>query len=323
MSRGIPSEHMIKNQLSSLQKKQKPKILVVDDEPDNLDLLYRTFRRDFRVLRANSGVEALNILRDEGEVAVIISDQRMPEMKGTEFLSKTVPQFPNTVRIILTGFTDVEDLVEAINAGQVYKYITKPWDPDELQHVVSHAADTYRSLQGQREDVNRAQLQTQLLSDILNIVGQPNRPSTLLNELARVLGEGFSASSCGLHVVQHEALSKPAGIYVSPASAMVDLTTDSIQDDPLAKRAIATRSIQIVADVSKEEELSQSSFYAKTDTRSQIAVPLFSNETPFALLTLRWSAPLNTTGIQSDDVSLICLLAKQLALSLGYVNLSS
>jgi len=120
----IPNFDQIKRQLMSLERPKKPKMLVVDDEPDNLDLLYRTFRRDFEVLRADSGVNALSLLSTSGEVAVIISDQRMPEMKGTEFLSKTVPQFPDTVRIILTGFTDVEDLVEAINSGQVYKYIS-------------------------------------------------------------------------------------------------------------------------------------------------------------------------------------------------------
>ncbi len=129
MEHSSPDLDNIKRQLMSLNKRKKPKMLVVDDEPDNLDLLYRTFRRDFSVLKADSGVRALELLAEEGEVAVIISDQRMPEMKGTEFLSKTLPQFPNTVRIILTGFTDIEDLVDAINSGQVYKYITKPWDP--------------------------------------------------------------------------------------------------------------------------------------------------------------------------------------------------
>ena len=99
-----------RRQVMTLERPKKLKILVVDDEPDNLDLLYRTFRRDFNVLKADSGISALELLAVEGEVAVIISDQRMPEMKGTEFLSKTVPQFPDTVRIILTGFTDIEDL---------------------------------------------------------------------------------------------------------------------------------------------------------------------------------------------------------------------
>lgn len=143
MDNAIAQAETSRRQLSNLARPKKLKILVVDDEPDNLDLLYRTFRRDFNVLKADSGLNALKVLATEGEVAVIISDQRMPEMKGTEFLSKTVPQFPDTVRIILTGFTDIEDLVEAINAGQVYKYITKPWDPGELKAVVQRAAETY------------------------------------------------------------------------------------------------------------------------------------------------------------------------------------
>ena len=74
---------------------EKLKLLVVDDEPDNLDLLYRTFRRNFRVFKAKSGAEALEVLAQQGEMAIIISDQRMPKMTGTEFLSHTVEKFPN------------------------------------------------------------------------------------------------------------------------------------------------------------------------------------------------------------------------------------
>ncbi len=110
--------------------------MVVDDEPDNLDLLYRTFYRDYKVLRATSGPAALDLLAQEGEVSVIISDQRMPIMSGTEFLSLTATQYPDIIRIILTGYTDVEDLVEAINAGKVFKYVTKPWEAEELKAVV-------------------------------------------------------------------------------------------------------------------------------------------------------------------------------------------
>jgi response regulator RpfG family c-di-GMP phosphodiesterase len=120
------------------------KLMVVDDEPDNLDLLYRAFRRDFEVYRAEDGFKALELLETAGEMAVIISDQRMPRMNGTEFLSRTVDQFPDTIRIVLTGYTDVQDLVEAINSGKVFKYITKPWNPKELKSVVMQAAETFR-----------------------------------------------------------------------------------------------------------------------------------------------------------------------------------
>ncbi|HEY9666942.1 MAG TPA: response regulator, partial [Coleofasciculaceae cyanobacterium] len=130
----------------SQAERSKLKLMVVDDEPDNLDLLYRTFRRDFTVYKADGAMKALEILEKQGEMAVIISDQRMPLMNGTEFLSKTVDRFPDTIRILLTGYTDVEDLVEAINSGKVFKYITKPWNPENLRSVVQQAAETYEIL---------------------------------------------------------------------------------------------------------------------------------------------------------------------------------
>src|SRR4028118_584673 len=128
----------------SQAERSKLKLMVVDDEPDNLDLLYRTFRREFRVFKADGAIKALELLDKEGEMAVIISDQRMPQMNGTEFLSKTVNRFPETIRILLTGYTDVEDLVEAINSGKVFKYITKPWNPENLRLVINQASETYK-----------------------------------------------------------------------------------------------------------------------------------------------------------------------------------
>lgn len=146
----------------SSQKKSKPTILVVDDEPDNLDLLYRTFHREYRVLRADGGPEALKILASETDVAVIISDQRMPQMSGTEFLSLTAAQYPDIIRIILTGYTDVEDLVEAINSGKVFKYVTKPWDAEELKAIVKQALETHGVLKSRTEELRRALQQESL-----------------------------------------------------------------------------------------------------------------------------------------------------------------
>ncbi|HNF85166.1 MAG TPA: response regulator, partial [bacterium] len=89
-------------------------ILVVDDEVDNLDLLKRTFRREYNVYSANSAAEALKLL-DEREFAVIVSDQRMPEMTGVEMFQKAREKYPQTIRILLTGYTDIKALVDAIN----------------------------------------------------------------------------------------------------------------------------------------------------------------------------------------------------------------
>lgn len=103
----------------------KHTILCVDDEPHNLDALRRTLRKEYNVLTALNGVEGLELL-EQHPVSLIISDQRMPQMTGVEFLEKSVDRHPEVIRIILTGFTDIEDLIGAINTGRVYRYITKP-----------------------------------------------------------------------------------------------------------------------------------------------------------------------------------------------------
>ena len=120
------------------------KILIVDDEPANLRLLERLFRRDFEVFTATSGREALELLGLH-DVALLITDQRMPGMTGIELLKSTVSSRPHMVRIILTGYTDVSALVEAINCGHVYKYVTKPWNNDDLRTTVNRALEHYET----------------------------------------------------------------------------------------------------------------------------------------------------------------------------------
>lgn len=124
------------------------KILIVDDEAANLRVLERLFKEKFSVLTANSGKEALELLLLH-DVALIISDQRMPGMTGIEFLKKAAELRPQTVRMILTGYTDAATLVEAINSGVVYKYITKPWINDDLKMTVSRGLEHYEAARSQ------------------------------------------------------------------------------------------------------------------------------------------------------------------------------
>ncbi len=119
-------------------------IMIVDDEPANLRLLERVFRRDFNVISATSGDEALRLLEGH-DVALIITDQRMPGMTGIELLKRTVSLRPHMIRIILTGYTDVSALVDAINCGHVYKYVEKPWNNEELRLTVRRALEHYDS----------------------------------------------------------------------------------------------------------------------------------------------------------------------------------
>jgi YesN/AraC family two-component response regulator len=118
------------------------KIMIVDDEPANLRTLERLFRPDYQVVTAPSGAEALTLLTQH-DVALLISDQRMPAMTGIELMMKTVAIRPQMVKILLTGYTDVGALIEALNSGLVYRYLTKPWNNDDLRTTVSRALEHY------------------------------------------------------------------------------------------------------------------------------------------------------------------------------------
>ncbi len=120
------------------------KILAVDDESANLHKLRRTFAGRFPVLTAGSGREALDLIGVNEGIAVIIADQRMPDMTGVELLRRTIPLLPHAIRIILTGYTDVDVLMEAINSCKVFRYIVKPWDPPDLLMTVERGVESYR-----------------------------------------------------------------------------------------------------------------------------------------------------------------------------------
>lgn len=126
------------------------KIMIVDDEPANLRLLERLFRQDYKVITAGSGEEALELLAQH-DTALLITDQRMPSMSGLELLRHTAELRPHMVRMILTGYTDVGTLVEALNSGLVYQYLTKPWSNDELRLTVTRAMQHYESVRSRHE----------------------------------------------------------------------------------------------------------------------------------------------------------------------------
>ncbi|MBD2175336.1 response regulator [Pseudanabaena sp. FACHB-1998] len=144
---------------------KKNKLLIVDDEVDNLDLLHRIFHREYQILKAKNGFEGLEILEQEPDIGVIVSDQRMPMMSGTEFLSQVAEKYPDTLRIILTAHTDIRGLVDAINESKVFKYITKPYQVEELRQVVKQATETYKLLKSRtsklRDDLENAEAKYQ------------------------------------------------------------------------------------------------------------------------------------------------------------------
>lgn len=128
-------------------------VLVVDDERENLRVFQLAFKRDFTIVPAESGEEALRILH-ERPIAIVLSDHRMPNMTGVQFLARAREVDPKTVRILVTAYGDAETLGGAVNDGSIYRYVPKPWQPDEMRLTLRRAIEVY-ALDRERDDLVR------------------------------------------------------------------------------------------------------------------------------------------------------------------------
>jgi signal transduction histidine kinase len=180
----------------------KHTILVVDDEPDVVKSVQDLLRFDYKVLGATRASDALKLVREQN-VHVVLTDQRMPEMTGVDFLRRLREEFPDTVRLLITGYADIRAVIDAINQGSVYRYITKPWEPEELQAVIREAAERYdlvaerrrlveelkgknEQLQQTNEELSRA---NELKSAFIQVASHELRtPLTILMGLTRLAG---------------------------------------------------------------------------------------------------------------------------------------
>ncbi|BAZ16427.1 adenylate cyclase carrying two-component hybrid sensor and regulator domains [Calothrix sp. NIES-4071] len=303
------------------QVNSKPKILVVDDEPDNLDLLYRTFYREYKVIKANSGPDALELLKSEGDISVIISDQRMPMMSGTEFLSLTATQYPDIIRIILTGYTDVEDLVEAINAGKVFKYVTKPWEAEELKAVVRQALDTHNVLKARTRELTRTLRQESLLNTVTNTIRSALDYRQILQTIVDTVGHMLEVDVCLLRPFLNGQLADESFIY-QKAPFNADHLDDEQNLSILRETVWETRSVQVINDVSNDERIqSQAVFhvraqaFAVSNISSSLVVPLILRQELMAVLALHQC---DSSRMWSDDeVKLVMMVADQAALALS------
>jgi DNA-binding NtrC family response regulator len=132
-------------------------VLYVDDEINNLISFKAAFRRNFNIYTAQSAAEGIQVLAAD-EIGVIITDQRMPVTTGIEFLESILPLYPDTIRILLTGFSDVNAVMDAINRGQVYKYLVKPWQNDELKIYIQNAIEIYQLRKDNKELTYKLQI---------------------------------------------------------------------------------------------------------------------------------------------------------------------
>ncbi len=175
-------------------------VLYVDDEENNLNSFRAALRRNYNVFTALSGEEGMELL-SKNDIHVIVTDQRMPNMTGVQFL-RTIPSDQDNIRIILTGFSDIESIIEAINTGNIYRYITKPWDKDELKITIDNAIETVmlrrnnkqliRELQQHNEQLEeKVLLRTQEIEKQKEIieVAKAQSDSLLLNILPEEIAE--------------------------------------------------------------------------------------------------------------------------------------
>ena len=146
----------------------RPRVLCVDDEPNTLTALNRALRREYTVKTAPGGEEGLAALEQHGPFAVVISDMRMPGMNGAEFLKRARDQDPDSVRMLLTGYADVDSVMAAVNDGYIFRFITKPWEAETLLTAVANAAEQHRLITSEKvllEQTLRGSVRA--LSDVL------------------------------------------------------------------------------------------------------------------------------------------------------------
>lgn len=152
---------------------QPQTILCVDDEPSIINALRRLFRREgYRFLSAASGQEGLKILK-ANEVQIVVSDQRMPEMSGTEFLARVKETNPDALRIVLTGYIDIDSITESINKGHIYKFFLKPWNDQNLKLEIKQAFEQHELIQANKQLANTVVKQNELLSSINENIEPP------------------------------------------------------------------------------------------------------------------------------------------------------
>ncbi|MGK7929731.1 MAG: response regulator [Spirulina sp.] len=312
-------------------RRKKPKILVVDDEPDNLDLLYRTFYRDYKVLKAESGPAGLEILEQTPDIAVIISDQRMPIMSGTEFLSLAAVQYPDIIRIILTGYTDVEDLVEAINSGKVFKYVTKPWEAEHLKDIVRQALDTHNVLKVRTDELCRSLKRETLLNTVTNTIrnAQYGRMGEaplkeVLQTIVDTVGHMLDVDLCILRTCdEDDAIEEGSFAYQKSGNAQEEAIASVASREILDLTIWETREVQAIDDIETSEFLQgddegvaeRVKAFQLADIRSTLIIPLISQGDLTAVMALHRCGEQHFW--EDDEIQLAVMVADQAALAIS------
>ena len=239
--------------LTEISKRERT-LLLVDDEENILSSLTRLLRRDgYKIFRAAGGKEGLKVLAEQ-DIGVIITDQRMPEMTGVEFLYEVKQIYPDTVRIVLSGYTELKSVTDAINEGAIYKFLTKPWDDELLQKNIAEAFERYEM---KMENIR--------LADELKSANESLEKANKI--LSKNVEKKTEEASLNLHVltIAQEVLENmPAGIIGIDDSGVIAITNKLTEQwlangydlliGSMAKETLPGNVFEIYENVSKKSD---------------------------------------------------------------------
>ncbi len=255
----------------------KLKMLIVDDEPQVLESLCQLFETDFTVLTAQSGEEALNIVMQTPDLAVVISDQRMPSMKGVDLLKQVKQILPDTMRILLTGYTDLEAVLESVNLGEIFRYVRKPWHPETLKSIVSLAAASF---------VLRKQKQTRsMFQEQLRPTSSGNPPDAIKPSGISAPSEEPKEMSSGItHLMPEKENEKTAdeaenkNAQVSAQPNIAEKTGNNTQYASFEEEFFATFKPETIAEVKKYQSFEEEFFEKLNEYVEQLEKKLAETE---------------------------------------------
>lgn len=206
----------------------KPTVLYVDDVPMNLKLFEATFRNDYHLILTEYPGEVLNILREK-EVQVVVSDQRMPEMSGTELLEKVAEEYPDIRRYLLTAYTDTETVIEAVNRGRIHGYIKKPMQPDTIRQSISNSLEVYHLRKKNREMMGEL---AKVNSELLRMDGLK---SEIIHSITKEISTPLSRIMGTLHLLKN----KIEGDELEKAVNILDQSVFKLEQFSLLARQIS------------------------------------------------------------------------------------
>ena len=197
----------------------KHNLLFVDDEEDIISALYDTFVDDYNIFKTTDPKEAIEIAKKE-DIALVISDQRMPDMTGSELLAEIYKVKPETIRILLTGYADINAAIDAINKGAIHKYVEKPWDDEELLDMVANLVKVYEETKEKTSIISRVQVIIKKESTFRSIMNNMKEAVCAMNEDGSI----YFANASALNILGYQAIDE------SPSKKIFDITESDLAD---------------------------------------------------------------------------------------------